>query len=106
MTATPVEKTTYGEAAHRLAALGKNVWVRFVLVPGLTVDPADIDGVAAFAASLGAVSRVDVLPFHKLGEAKWKALGKAFTLHDTPPPCPEQVAAAKTIFERHGLTAV
>ncbi|MFD3511868.1 pyruvate formate-lyase-activating protein [Streptomyces sp. NPDC058657] len=92
--------------AERLAALDKEVHVRFVLVPGLTDDPANIEGVAAFTASLGVVSRVDVLPFHKLGEAKWEALGKPFTLHDTPSPGPDQVAAARAIFQRHGLYAV
>ncbi|MEU8889384.1 pyruvate formate-lyase-activating protein [Streptomyces sp. NPDC048442] len=92
--------------ARRLAALDKPVHIRFVLVPGLTDDPANIEGVAAFAASLGVVSRVDVLPFHKLGETKWEALGKPFTLHDTPSPGPEQVTAAREIFEGHGLYAV
>ena len=92
--------------ARRLADLGKDVWVRFVLVPGLTDDPANIEGVAAFAASLGNVSRVDVLPFHKLGEAKWQALGKPFTLHYTPAPTREQTALAKEIFAAHGLRAV
>ncbi|MBC9716875.1 pyruvate formate lyase-activating protein [Streptomyces sp. TRM66268-LWL] len=92
--------------AHRLADLGKEVHVRFVLVPGLTDDPANIEGVAAFAGSLGNVSRVDVLPFHKLGQSKWEALNMPFTLADTPSPTPEQVAAAKRIFEAHGLKAV
>lgn len=104
VTGRPLQPTL--DFAHRLADLGKNVWVRFVLVPGLTDDPANIEGVAAFAGSLGNVSRVDVLPFHKLGEAKWQALGKTFTLHGTPSPAPEQVASAKAIFESHGLTAV
>ncbi|NGN63101.1 pyruvate formate lyase-activating protein [Streptomyces sp. A7024] len=92
--------------ARRLAELEKEVWVRFVLVPGLTDDPANIERVAAFAGSLGNVSRVDVLPFHKLGEAKWEALGKPFALHDTPAPTPEQVAEAKALFAAEGLTAV
>jgi pyruvate formate lyase activating enzyme len=92
--------------ARRLADLGKEVHVRFVLVPGLTDDPANIEGVAAFAASLGNVTRVDVLPFHKLGEAKWQALGRPFVLHDTPAPTAGQTAAARSIFESHGLRAV
>ncbi|MEV1022224.1 pyruvate formate-lyase-activating protein [Streptomyces sp. NPDC050264] len=104
VTGRPLQPTL--DFARRLADLGKNVWVRYVLVPGLTDDPADIEGVAAFAASLGNVSRVDVLPFHKLGEAKWEALGRTFTLHDTPSPAPGQIAAARTIFEAHGLTAI
>lgn len=94
------------EFAHRLADLGKDVWVRFVLVPGLTDDPANVEGVAAFAASLGNISRVDVLPFHKLGQGKWENLGMDFTLRDTPSPTPEQIEAARSIFAEHGLKAV
>ncbi|GAA1911831.1 pyruvate formate-lyase-activating protein [Streptomyces sodiiphilus] len=92
--------------ARRLADLGKEVWVRFVLVPGLTDDPDNIEGVAAFTASLGNVTRVDVLPFHTLGAAKWEALGMRFPLEGTPVPTAAQVAAAKEIFTRHGLYAV
>ncbi|MFH9957931.1 radical SAM protein [Streptomyces roseolus] len=92
--------------ARRLAELGQDTHVRFVLVPGLTDDPADAEGVAAFAGGLGNVSRVDVLPFRKLGEAKWQALGMPFTLHGTPSPAPEQVAAVREVFRSHGLHAV
>jgi len=92
--------------ARRLADLGKEVWVRFVLVPGLTDQAGDVEGIAAFTASLGNVSRVDVLPFHKLGAAKWQALGLEFTLADTPVPTPEQTATARATFAAHGLYAV
>ncbi|MEU6374296.1 pyruvate formate-lyase-activating protein [Streptomyces sp. NPDC046909] len=104
VTGRPLDPTL--DLARRLADLGKEVHVRFVLVPGLTDAPENIAGVAAFAASLGNVSRVDVLPFHKLGEAKWQALGRPFALHDTPSPTPEQVSLARSIFETHGLRAV
>lgn len=92
--------------ARRLADLGKEVWVRFVLVPGLTDATENIDGVAAFTASLGNITRVDVLPFHKLGTEKWRALGLDFTLADTPTPTCEQTAAARAVFAAHGLRAV
>ncbi|MGW9438838.1 pyruvate formate-lyase-activating protein [Streptomyces sp. NPDC055607] len=92
--------------ARRLADLGQEVHVRFVLVPGLTDDPDDVEGVAAFAGGLGNVSRVDILPFHKLGEAKWRALAMPFTLHDTPSPTPEQLAGVREVFRAHGLNAV
>ncbi|MEU6050822.1 pyruvate formate-lyase-activating protein [Streptomyces xanthochromogenes] len=104
VTGRPLQPTL--DFAHRLADLGKEVHVRFVLVPGLTDDPANIDGVASFAASLGNVSRVDVLPFHKLGESKWQALDMNFTLHDTPSPTPAALTAAREIFTSHGLNAV
>ncbi|MEU3979483.1 pyruvate formate-lyase-activating protein [Streptomyces sp. NPDC026672] len=104
VTGRPLEPTL--AFARRLADLGTEVHVRFVLVPGLTDDPANIEGVAAFAAGLGNVSRVDVLSFHKLGEAKWQALGMPFTLHDTPSPTAEQTARARDVFTAHGLYAV
>ncbi|MFD5328300.1 pyruvate formate-lyase-activating protein [Streptomyces sp. NPDC127092] len=104
VTGRPLRPTL--DFARRLADLGQEVHVRYVLVPGLTDDPAGMEGVAAFASGLGNVSRVDILPFHKLGEAKWRALAKPFTLHDTPSPTPEQVAAAREIFRSHGLYAV
>ncbi|MZD08086.1 pyruvate formate lyase-activating protein [Streptomyces sp. SID5785] len=104
VTGRPLQPTL--DFARRLADRGQDVWVRFVLVPGLTDDPGNIEGVAAFAASLGNVSRVDVLPFHKLGEAKWQALGTPFALHDTPAPTAEEVGRAKAVFASHGLTAV
>ncbi|MFC5905890.1 pyruvate formate-lyase-activating protein [Streptacidiphilus monticola] len=92
--------------ARRLADLGKEVWVRFVLVPGLTDQADNVEGVAAFTASLGNVTRVDVLPFHKLGAAKWRALGLDFTLADTPTPTRNQLAAARAAFTAHGLHAL
>ncbi|MCX5607488.1 pyruvate formate-lyase-activating protein [Streptomyces sp. NBC_00047] len=104
VTGRPLRPTL--DFAQRLADLGKEVHLRFVLVPGLTDARENIEGVAAFAGSLGNVSRVDVLPFHKLGEAKWQALGMNFTLRDTPSPDAGQVAEAREIFEARGLTAV
>ncbi|MGW6395135.1 pyruvate formate-lyase-activating protein [Streptomyces sp. NPDC055103] len=104
VTGRPLRPTL--DFARRLADLGQEVHVRFVLVPGLTDSPDNVEGVAAFAAGLGNVSRVDILPFHKLGEAKWQALAKPFTLHDTPSPTPEQVAEAREVFLSHGLHAV
>ncbi|MFI5999142.1 hypothetical protein ACIA98_01770 [Streptomyces sp. NPDC051366] len=68
--------------------------------------PRDVEGVAAFAAGLGNVSRVDVLRFHKLGGAKWQALDIPFALHDTLPPTADRVARAAAVFEAQGLTAV
>lgn len=104
VTGRPLQPTL--DFARRLADLGKEVHLRFVLVPGLTDARENIEGVAAFAGTLGNISRVDVLPFHKLGEGKWQALDMNFTLHDTPSPAPEQLAEAKEIFAAHGLKAV
>jgi pyruvate formate lyase activating enzyme len=89
--------------AQRLAALKRPIWVRFVLVPGLTDDLEDIARIADFAAGLGNVERVDVLPFHKLGEFKWKELKIPYELADAQPPSPEAVDGACAQFRARGL---
>jgi pyruvate formate lyase activating enzyme len=91
--------------ARRLASLGKPMWIRFVLVPGLTDDPAIAGGIAEFASGLGNVERVDVLPFHQMGRYKWEALGLSYTLNEVTAPSPEALARAVGIFRARGLTA-
>jgi pyruvate formate lyase activating enzyme len=93
------------EFARRLAARRRPVWVRFVLVPGWTDEPSEVEGVARFAASLGNVERVDVLPFHQMGRYKWKELGLDYRLGDVSPPSPEVVERACAAFRRAGLKA-
>jgi pyruvate formate lyase activating enzyme len=93
------------EFAERLATLGKPVWVRYVLVPGLTDDPAEIEAVASFASGLGNVERVDVLPFHKLGAAKYERLAIPFLLADVPAPTATATLATRRRFSEHGLAA-
>ena len=92
--------------ARRLAARGRPVWVRYVLVPGLTDDATEIERIAAFAASLGVVQRVDVLPFHQMGQFKWKRLGIPYTLEQTPTPTQELVDRTLGVFRAAGLKAV
>ena len=91
--------------ARRLAALGKPVWIRFVLVPGLTDAPEIHEGIAEFAAQLGNVRRVEVLPFHQLGKFKWERLGLEYTLRDVQAPSPEAAERACAIFRQAGLQA-
>jgi pyruvate formate lyase activating enzyme len=91
--------------ARRLAARRQPIWLRFVLVPGLTDDPDDVAQIAAFAASLGNVDRVDVLPFHQLGRYKWEQLGLHYTLNDVKPPTVETVERICAVFRATGLNA-
>ncbi len=89
--------------AEALAARTKPVWLRYVLVPGLTDRPDEIRALARFAADLGNVERVDVLPFHKLGEYKWRDRGIAYQLERTPVPDTETIRQARDIFAGEGL---
>ncbi len=88
-----------------LAARGQRTWVRFVLVPGLTDDAETIGEVAGACADMGCVERVDVLPYHRLGEHKYAELGIDYPLAGTPPPAPAAVAAAVDVFREAGLAA-
>jgi pyruvate formate lyase activating enzyme len=102
---TSVELRPTLRFAERLGAMGKPVWVRFVLVPGLTDDPENIAKVARFVAPMRNVEWVEVLPFHQMGAFKWKALGLDYTLADTPTPTDGQVRAALEIFRAAGCRA-
>ena len=89
--------------ARRLAARKRPVWLRFVLVPGLTDDAENITKIARFSGSLGNVDRVDVLPFHQMGRFKWKELKLSYALENIQPPTSEAVEQACAWFRAEGL---
>jgi pyruvate formate lyase activating enzyme len=91
---------------RRLAALGRPMWLRYVLVPGLTDDEEEIELIAGFAASLKVVERVEILPFHQMGRYKWERLGLDYALEATEPPTPELVSKTIEQFRTYGLVAV
>ena len=91
--------------ARRLASRRRPVWLRYVLVPGLTDDPYEIAHIADFTAGLGNVERVDVLPFHQMGAFKWKQLGIEYELRDVKPPSKEVVERTCARFRVAGLKA-
>jgi pyruvate formate lyase activating enzyme len=88
--------------AERLQKMGKPVWIRFVMVPGLTDQPDNVEKVARFVAPMKNVEWVEVLPFHQMGEFKWKSMGLEYPLADTPTPTRDQVKAVHEIFRKAG----
>jgi len=88
--------------AERLNAMGKPVWVRFVLVPGLTDDPANVEAVGRTVAPMSNVEWLEVLPFHQMGAFKWHTLHLDYPLENTPTPTPEQVRSAVEILRSTG----
>jgi pyruvate formate lyase activating enzyme len=91
--------------AERLASIGKPVWVRFTLVPGLTDDPANVDGIAQFVAPMKNVEWVEVQPFHQLGAFKWDAMELEYKLARTAPPTPNLVERVLEQFRTAGCRA-
>ncbi len=93
------------EFCNRLAELKRPMWLRYVLVPGLTDIPEEMEAVADFGASLGVVERAEILPFHQMGRYKWERLGLNYKLEDTEGPAKEGIDKAVAIFREAGLDA-
>ena len=89
---------------NRLAAMGKRIWIRFVLVPGWTDSEENVNAVADIVEQWDSVERVEVLPFHQMGRDKWDRLGMDYRLADTQPPAPQLVVRVRGQFRSHGLT--
>ena len=82
------------------------MWIRFVLVPGLTDAVENVEAIASFVETLDCVQRLEVLPFHQLGRSKWEATGEPYLLEDRETPTPELIARVKGQFAAHGINVM
>ena len=87
------------DLAQYLSDQGKHMWIRHVLVPGITTDEADLKKTAEFIRTLKTVDRVEVLPYHKLGIQEWERLGIPYKLEGIDPPTDEQQKIAREILD-------
>ena len=83
---TGADNAAVVDFARYLAETGRSVWIRHVLVPGVTDSEDHLARLGEFIRGLANVSRVEVLPYHTLGVAKWEALGLPYTLAGVEPP--------------------
>jgi pyruvate formate lyase activating enzyme len=102
VTNQPLQPTL--DYARRLSDLGRPMWIRYVLVPGLTDGEDNVQRVADFVASLKTVERVEILRFHQMGTHKWQELGLQYPLINTEPPSKELSERVREQFRSHGLT--
>ena len=87
------------ELAKYLSDNNKDMWIRNVLVPGVTDDQEDLEGLRDFVASLKTVKRFEVLPYHTLGVVKYAELGIKYELEGVLPPTKEEIQRANDILE-------
>lgn len=87
------------EMAKYLSENGKAMWIRHVLVPGITTDEKYLKELHDFIETLDTVERVEVLPYHTLGVFKWKELGLPYALEGVETPTKEQLDKANEILE-------
>ena len=102
VTRQPLQPTL--DYARRLSDLGRPMWVRFVLVPGLTDGYDNVERVADICAGLGSLERVEILRFHQLGKGKWQKLGIDYPLKDAEPPSAELTERVRGQFLSRQLT--
>lgn len=87
--------------ARYLADRGQTVWVRHVLVPGITDHYDDLVSLGQFIGEMGdCVEKFELLPYHRMGVYKWQTLGKAYRLDGVKEPTAVQVKRAQALIER------
>lgn len=84
--------------ARFLADNGVSIWIRHVLVPGITQDKEQLYKVGRFIGTLKTLKAVDVLPYHDMGKAKYESLGIEYPLEGTPIPSKKDVIDAREII--------
>lgn len=87
------------EFAKYLSKSNKKIWIRQVLIPGITDDTEDLIKLRDFIKSLKTVENVEILPYHDLGKFKWESLGISYELQNIRPATSEDVNKAKELLE-------
>lgn len=101
---TAYDNSNILDMAKYLSDNGKDMWIRHVLVPGITTDEEDLKRLGEFVKSLKTVKRFEILPYHTLGVFKWKELGMKYTLDEVNPPTSEEVKRAEEIMDTRSYT--
>lgn len=86
------------EFAHYLSDHSIPIWIRQVLIPGLTDSEIDLLKLKKFIHSLKTVEKVELLPYHSMGKFKWKNLGISYDLESIPDATEQDLQKAKKIL--------
>jgi len=81
----------------------KPVWIRHVILPGYTMDKKHARRLGEYLSNFNCIEKVELLPFHKIGEYKWKNLEYDYKLTEVQPPEPDKVEEIKEILMSYGL---
>ena len=88
------------EFGHLVSDAGIPMWIRRVLVPGVTDDDEDLENTATYIKSLKTVEKIEVLPYHSMGEYKWSQMGYDYPLKGQQAPSEELVKHAEKILAK------
>ncbi len=87
--------------ARYLSDNDKKMWIRQVLIPGITDDEEDLIKLRDFISSLKTVDKVELLPYHSMGKYKWRNLGLKYELENIPDATSVDIDRAKQILNIH-----
>lgn len=88
------------EFAHHLSNIRKPMWIRHVLVPGVTDSEESLKDLKQLIKSLKTVEKVEILPYHTFGVPKWEKLGIEYEFKDIKPPTKEETEKAERILNQ------
>jgi pyruvate formate lyase activating enzyme len=100
---TGVELENTLKFAEYLDSIGKPVWIRHVVVPGITDKKENLEKLADYISKLKNVEKIELLPFHQLGTHKWEEMNLEYPLKDVKEPNAEDMKDARQIFRDKGL---
>lgn len=86
-----------------LDRLGAEVWIRVPFVPGISATPDNVQATIDFLTLETGFRRVSLLPYHRIGQAKYERLGIEFRMAGVQPPSQQEIAAARRSFEAAGF---
>ena len=89
------------EFARYLDAIGKPVWIRHVVAPGITLQEESLKAVGEFLSTLHNVEKLEVLRYHALGKVKYEKLDMDYRLKDTPQLTKEEAAWAEEVINKY-----
>ncbi|GLH73940.1 glycyl-radical enzyme activating protein [Geothrix limicola] len=104
------EWTGAGNAAilANLESLGQvhgQIWIRVPVIPGVNDDVENLEATARFVAGIPGVRRLDLLPYHSTGAAKFRRIGRQYLLDHVQPPTAERMVGLADLFRAHGIPA-
>lgn len=92
------------EFAKHLQKRNQRCWIRYVVVPGYTDDDDSAHRLGQFIQGMANIEKVELLPYHRLGQHKWETLGEQYALADVNPPSKETLERIQKILENYGHT--
>ena len=101
LTGVTIQKTL--KLAKHLDERNIPVWIRHVLVPGITDDRENLEALGKFVSTLNNVDRFELLPYHTIGVHKWESMGIEYELKGVPDATPEDIKKASQVLKEFGV---